>query len=266
MKRMNSEAHLIKQVSLEERINLISNYPIFCLLTSNAIYHLASLFNEVHIQKNEIIVREEDNFDGFFLIVSGNAVVSRALKRIQKTNPKPITTLGPKRAIGLGNAGYFSKQGQRNATVTALSSMTLLHIDLLRFYNFLKEYSSIYPSLISTSEKFLLFQYLQAHSHLFQPAVNDEAQKKKSTVFEQEQMILELNNDKHILRDILNIEAHVSLDECGSLIKAKLRKLGCDEFDLVVKKVNTSPSPFIKQLIRKIAYWGKGNIPSEQKE
>lgn len=259
---MNSETYLIQHVSLEDRINLISNYPIFCLLTSNAICHLASLFNEVHIQKNEVIVREEDNFDGFFLIVSGNAVVSRALKRIQKTNPKPITILGPKRAIGLGNAGYFSKQGQRNATVTALSSMTLLHIDLLRFYHFLKEHASIYPSLVNTSEKFLLFQYLQTHSHLLQPAINDEGQKKK----DQEQMILEPNNDKHILRDILNVEAHVSLDECGPLIKAKLQKLGCDELDLVVKKVNTSPNPFIKQLIRKIAYWGKGNIPSEQKE
>lgn len=266
MSYLISEAHFVPHLSLEERINHINNYPVFCLLHPKAIVHLASLFNEIHIKKDEIIVREEDNFDGFFLIFSGISVASRSLKRIKKTNAKQITTLGPNRAIGIGNTGYFSKQGKRTTTVTALSPMIVLHIDLLVFYYFLKEHAPIYSSFINSSEKFFLYHYLQDNSSLLHPAINDGNLGKKLTIFDKEQMILKLNNDKNIFRDILNVESPVSWDECKPLIRDKLIQLGFCESGLIIKKVERSPSLFINKLIRKIAYWGKGNIPSEEKK
>ena len=259
-----SEEHFVPPLSLEERINHINNHPVFCLLQPESISHLASLFNEIHIKKNEVVVQEEDNFDGFMLIVSGTAVVSRSLKRIKKTNAIQITTLGPNRAIGLGNTGYFSKQGKRTATVTALSSMVVLHIDILTFCYFLKEHAPIYSSLISSSEKFLLHHYLQDNACLFHPTINGGNLGKKLTIIDKEQMILKLNNDNNILRDILNVNSPASWDECKPLIREKLKQLGFCEFDLITKKVGSSPSRFITKLIRRVACWGKGNIPSDK--
>jgi CRP-like cAMP-binding protein len=161
MNHTDVKKHLNRHISLDECQKHIAKHPIFCFLTTESILQLAILMEEIHVQPNEVIVREGDYFDGFYLIVSGNATVSKELKRIQKTNSKNISILGPENAIDLGEAGFSNQHGIRATTVTALSSMILLKMDLFNFYNFLKEHGTVYPSLKNMSEKFLLMHLIR---------------------------------------------------------------------------------------------------------
>ena len=47
-----------------------------------------------------------------------------------KVTKTPLGTLDPGDGIGINSTGFFSKTGQRTATVTAISSVHLLALDL----------------------------------------------------------------------------------------------------------------------------------------
>lgn len=282
MKRIDIEKPRQAQISIEERVQKITKHSIFCLLSPASINQLALLMNEVQVQENDIIVREGDYFDGFFLIFSGKAAVTRSLKRIQKTNPKHIVNLGPKHAIGLGEAGYFSQHGIRNATVTALSPMLLLHIDLFNFHQFLKEHGSAYPSLKKISEQFLL-QYIIHASPLFASSSTQQrpphaettahhekvsllSPKTKPNISAQEQMIFKQINAKNSLDDILKNEfQELNADE-PHLVVMKLKKMGFQDLDLITSQITPKPIPIFKKLVRKIVHYWKGKTPCENNE
>lgn len=273
MKRIIPEQALIRHIPLEERIEHICNHPIFCLLTAESTQQLALLMNEIYIQTNDVIVREGDYFDGFFLIISGEAAVFKSLKRIKKTIPKHVITLGPTNAIGIGQAGFFSQQGLRNATVTALSPMILLHIDLHKFYYFLKEHGSAYPSLKNMSEKFLLLHFIRENPHVIYPEPG--AKQKSITAKEQNNVILfkknqkpnislpktvilKQINDKSTIEDILKDELNELDADQSHLIITRLQKLGFKDFDLLVSPKKPKKSSLFKQIIRKITHYWKG--------
>lgn len=290
MKRIDVEIQRQPQISLEERIQKIAKYSIFCLLSPASINQLALLMEEVHVQTNEVIVREGDYFDGFFLIVAGTAAVTKSLKRIQKTNPKHIVNLGSEQAIGLGEAGYFSQHGMRSSTVTALSPMILLHIDLFNFYHFLSEHGTAYPALKKTSEKFLL-QYIihenpllassltkyQEPPTLIKKCPETKEKEPQDKVFllpekmelnisPQEQMIFTQINAKNSLVDILKNEFNeLNADEVH-LVKIKLKKLGLYDLDILTGQINPRPIPIFKKLVRKIVHYWKGKTPRENNE
>lgn len=254
----------IQKISISKRIDYLNSYPLFCLLTAYALQKLATLFREIYIQKDETIVRERDDFDGFFLIVSGSAVASRTLKRVQKTNAKRLATLRPGQAIGIGDTGYFSRQGKRSATVTASSPMLLLHIDLLSFYSFLKAYAPMYPALISTSEEFLLNQYLDSASQATYANKAADAVNNKFSLFAQQQMLFHQNNDKNVLRSLLKNNTSGAVEDCDLLIQTKPCELGLCETDLNVNQVKRVG--FFKKWLRTITTWVKGNTLREQKK
>ena len=278
------EHKLIKEpspsnTSLEERLGHIQKYSTFCLFTPESLFQLATLIEEMHVEPDNVIVQEGDYFDGFYLIVSGQASVSRSLKRIRKTNPRHIITLGPDHAIGIGEAGFPSKHGVRTATVTARSHMLLLKMDLLNFYYFLKEHGAAYPSLKNMSEKFLLLHLIkQTHFINSLPAhqINDLIAiakedleppiNNKSDISNQEQMIFQQINDKHNLKRISKSELkELDTDEMH-LIMRKLKKLGVVDFDLIMNHTTSESTPAFQTLLRKIAHYWKGTNSREQSE
>ncbi|MGL6028646.1 MAG: cyclic nucleotide-binding domain-containing protein [Legionella sp.] len=267
MKRIALEKKSTPQISREERVQKITKHSIFCLLSSESINQLALLMEEVHVAANEVIVREGDYFSGFFLIVSGQAALTRSLKRIQKTNPKHIVNLGPEHAIGLGEAGYFGQNGRHNTTVTSLSPMILLHIDLFKFYHFLTKHGSIYPALKKTSE-YYLFQYLihkkpqiasllavKVHPEESDTEPPDDASiltgKVEPDISLREQMIFQQINAKNNIDNILKME---------------FQALELHELDLITNQITPQPTPILKKLAKTVVRYWKRKIPCESNE
>ncbi|WP_298628193.1 cyclic nucleotide-binding domain-containing protein [uncultured Legionella sp.] len=263
MKRIDVKEKFPPQISREERIQKITKHSIFCLLSPTSVNQLALLMEEIHVAENEVIVHEGDYFNGFFLIVSGQAALTRSLKRIQKTNPKHIVNLGPEHAIGLGEAGYFGQNGRHNTTVTSLSPMLLLYMDLFKFYHFLTKHGSIYPALKKTSENYL-FQYLihkkPQIASLLQPltahqeendtgspdALSPHTIKTESNISLREQMIFEQTNAKNNLDDML--------------------KTGIHDLDLITNQIPPKPTLVLKKLTRKVVRYWKRKIPCESND
>lgn len=271
-------------IPIEARKQHIIKYPVFCLLPPDSIHQLALLVEEVHVRPNEVIVCEGDYFDGFFLIVSGTASVSKSLKRIKKTNPRHVITLGPNNAIGLNESGFHCQQGVRVASVIAITDMVLLRVDLLSFYSFLKTHETIYPSLQKVSERFVfmnlirhalskvstekikeLIERTQNHSN---SATNENTPSNENVVYlhEQnkpnisrlEQVLFKQINAKNTLENILNSGLiELNHDEIF-IIMIKLHNLGFRDFDLIVSSVKPPPTPLLKTFIKKITHFWKG--------
>jgi len=111
---------------------LVSTYPLFSTLSPEEIAELVKLFTENAFKAGEVIVKEGDSIDAIYFIVNGMAEVRKA--------QQAVASLGPWDSIGLSESGFFSSTGQRTATVTALTPMTALRLDLKAFDAFLKKY------------------------------------------------------------------------------------------------------------------------------
>lgn len=152
---------------------LISNYPLFCLLSADDISNLVLLAKEIPVDAGHCIVREGDIVDSFYLIKSGTAEVTKILQTVESNQTIHIAFLGPGDAIGLAESGFFSLTGIRKATVTSKSTMILLALDIKKFYKFLKNPGVNYPALKNLGEKVLLMQFLK-ESKLFQNLTTPE--------------------------------------------------------------------------------------------
>ncbi|USQ13375.1 cyclic nucleotide-binding domain-containing protein [Legionella lytica] len=271
-------------IPIEARKQHIVKYPVFCLLPPESIHQLALLVEEVYVQPNEVIVNEGDYFDGFFLIVSGTASVSKSLRRIRKTNPRHIITLGPNNAIGLNDSGFHSPQGMRMASVIAKTDMVLLRVDILSFYNFLKAHQTLYPSLQKVSERFVFMNLVRhALSNLptekikeliektqthINPVANENTQQNQNVVFLQEQnkpnisrleqVLFKQINAKNTLENILNSGLIELNNDEIYVIMVKLHHLGFRDFDLIASSVEPPSTPILKKFIKKITHFWKG--------
>lgn len=158
---MTNTPSIKNKLSIQEREAVISKYSLFCLLTANDINKLALLAKEVTINTGEIITKEGAIVDSFYLIIDGSAKVTRTLKRVEKTEVMQIATLGPLDAIGLAETGFFSQSGVRTATVTTLTPMFLLKINLHDFHQFLHQPGVTYPGLRNVGERILIMSFLE---------------------------------------------------------------------------------------------------------
>lgn len=109
-------------LSLNERSIFLTNHPCFAQLSPEEIKQLASLLTEQSITKGQDIVIENDLVDSIYFIVKGKAEV--------RLGDLPVATLGPGESIGLSETGFYSETGKRTATVTALTRMMLLQLDV----------------------------------------------------------------------------------------------------------------------------------------
>lgn len=133
-------------LTVAEREHLIYSYPFFSLLIDEDVIELAKLMEEVHIPKGEVITKEKDSVKNIDLIASGIAEVSRSSITYEVKHAVVIAKLGKGDAIGLMETGIFSQTGKRTATITALSDMTVLRIDLKTLYDFMRHDSRLYKN------------------------------------------------------------------------------------------------------------------------
>jgi CRP-like cAMP-binding protein len=280
-------------ISFEERKKYINQYPIFCLLTPESIDKLALQMEELYVQPMETIVSEEEYFDAFYLIISGEASVSRSLKRIQKTNPRKIITLGPNDSIGLIESGFRTQHGLRTASVTAITPMLLLKVDLFKFYMFLNEHGSAYPSLKNSSERFLLLHIIHqtpfaekllarlklklpvepeskptSYLHVIKrqginKELSPEANHKTNYDFTNQEMIFQQISDKNSLEEFLKNELLRLDPQKAHIIATHLKILGVIDSEFNLSQIYPTKDPILKKVVRKIVYYWKGKTLSE---
>ena len=154
-------------VSIEQRQKLISALACFSMLTQKESSELAGLMREVEYQPHEVIVVEDAMVDSVFIVVQGQAEVTRQsaikskLSRKVKMTQAPVATLGVGDVIGLNDTGFFSITGKRTATVSASSKTNVLVLDLKELHEFLKKYPHLQPAMFAAAAKILKIRLIK---------------------------------------------------------------------------------------------------------
>ncbi len=143
-------------ISIPERQALLTALPYFAMLTSAESKELTSLMEEVSYAAGEMIVEEDALVDSVYIITSGQAEVTRTLLSKKNTITKvPVGVLNASEAIGLNDTGFFSTTGKRTATVTALSKIQALKLDLKSLHQFFKRHVHLQSSMYAATEQML---------------------------------------------------------------------------------------------------------------
>jgi len=147
-------------VDLSTREKILGNFPCFANLNAALRTELARFLNEVRYLPNENIVMEDAIVDSIYLIVSGEAEVTREMPQRKKSLQVPVAVLGTGEAIGLNDTGFYAATGKRTATVTAMTEMLLLRLDLKNLYDFLMEHN-LESSMYAASKQMLRMQFIK---------------------------------------------------------------------------------------------------------
>lgn len=147
--------------SLEQRHALIANHPFFSLFNDELIHELAKQLHEKVCVKGSIIVKQGDLVDAVYLIAKGNAEVSCTYTTLEKKTSVVLAILKPGDAIGLNALGFFSQEGIRSATITALDDVVVLGISLSKLHDFFKTTSHLYLNTQLDAQRILQINILR---------------------------------------------------------------------------------------------------------
>jgi len=116
----------------------LSDVPMFRALSKKDLGLVARLAEDFTVDAGQVLVHEGKRESQFYLIVSGQAKVTRGRKT--------VATLGP--------GEYFGElalldPGPRNATVTAVSDMEVLELGAREFGGLLEEVPGIARKLLA---------------------------------------------------------------------------------------------------------------------
>src|SRR3990167_11541253 len=95
-------------VSLADCQKMIMAFPCFAKLSETQYKDLATLAHEIHFGAREKIVIENELVDSIYIIVSGEAEVTREITHRKKILQVPVATLSAGEAIGLNDTGFYS--------------------------------------------------------------------------------------------------------------------------------------------------------------
>jgi len=147
-------------VDLFTRQQLISAFPCFATLTPAQSEILANLMQEVSYAQHQTIVVENEIVDSIYIIVSGEAEVTREAKLHKKTVQVPVAVLHQGEGIGLMDTGFYSSTGKRTATVTAVTDLLTLKLDVKELYGFLKHHQ-LELAMVGASQQMLRMRFIK---------------------------------------------------------------------------------------------------------
>ena len=147
-------------VSFAPRQDFIKAFPCFASLTPSQSEEMAALMHEMSFAPQEKIVIENELVDSIYIIVEGEAEVTRAVKRRKKMVQVPVAVLRAGEGIGLNDTGFYSSTGKRMATVIAVTDMLLLRLDLKDLYGFLKK-NNLELSMYAASLQMLRMRFIK---------------------------------------------------------------------------------------------------------
>lgn len=147
-------------VNSTTRENLILSFPCFSTLTSGQCAELAAFMSEAHFAPHAQIVAENDIVDSIYIILNGEAEVTRESRKHKKVIQIPVAALRAGEGIGLNDLGFYSTTGRRTASVTAVSEMSLLRLDLKDLYGFLKKHN-LEMSMYAASRQMIRMRFIK---------------------------------------------------------------------------------------------------------
>jgi len=148
-------------ISVDQRQRLLSALPCFSTFSAAEMLALAAVMDEMVFSPGETIVEQDALIKCIYFIIDGQAEVAHAETKTNKLTHKvktiwtPIATLNPGEAIGLSDTGFYSTTGKRTATVTALSTMHLLYLDLEKFNLFFQQYPHLRSDMSAAAKTML---------------------------------------------------------------------------------------------------------------
>ena len=179
-------------------LGLLKNLPLFSKVNAGSLKKLADLFRPVQFKKSAIIVQEQDNIDSVYIIVSGEAEVTRQALIGKKPQTLLLALLHPGDSIGLNDSGFYSQTGTRTATVKALNKIEALRLDLSDFKLFLDAHTDFLPELKSATETTIRHQFIQRLTPFskIKPALLQEAAAKTVEITVPKQQVFFHQNDE----------------------------------------------------------------------
>jgi len=156
-------------VEVSERQKLITHLLCFSMLTNAQSLELAELMEEKNYTKWGKIVEEDAIVESVYIIVEGKAEVTRLVpiskKKFpgikQKTKIVPLAVLRNGEAIGLNDTGFFSTTGKRTATVTAITPLSALYLDLKKLHQFLQNHKEVSKKMLDSAEQMLRIRLIK---------------------------------------------------------------------------------------------------------
>ena len=136
-------------------ITLIKQQPLFSQLTDQEVDELALLFIEKKISPDDVIVKQGDEVDSFYLIVQGEADVRVGTVKEGKVEYSSVATLHDGDAIGLNETGFYSLSGKRTATVVAITNMVLYQMSVAAFHGFALSHTHVSEIMHKQTEKLM---------------------------------------------------------------------------------------------------------------
>jgi putative peptide zinc metalloprotease protein len=148
------------KISLRKRAALIEELAVFSCLTLNECTTLGKLMTEEHFTSGQRIVVEDELIEKVYIITGGQAEVTRRVtvkKKLAKRKvlQEPLALIAKGEAIGLNDTGFFSKTGKRTATVTAVTKVDTLTLNLKSLQLFLSVNPHLQSALYSASNEIL---------------------------------------------------------------------------------------------------------------
>lgn len=131
---------ITSQTNQCDREHILENFPCFAILDENKRKLLLTLFSEIQVAPKTPIVIENDLVDSIYIILKGEAEVSIEKRLRRKIKYIPVAIIQAGEAIGLNHTGFFSASGKRTATVTSITEMTLLKLNVSDLHQFLQQH------------------------------------------------------------------------------------------------------------------------------
>lgn len=154
-------------IPINKRQAYISALPCFVNFSEKETQELANLMQEFRYQLGEPIVEQDALVDSIYIIMQGHAEVTREYLKKRRLSKKPqfiktpVAVLHPGEAIGLNDTGFYSSSGKRTATVTALTEMVLLKLDLEHLYQFFSIHPHLKTEMVSATENMLKMRLIK---------------------------------------------------------------------------------------------------------
>ncbi len=124
-------------LTLMDKILHLKNIQIFSDLKINELAAIAAITKEIHHEEGDVVIREGDLGDSFYLVIDGEVAV---LKAYHEADEVLLARMGPGEYFG--EMALFEAK-PRSATVKTLKSSLFLFLDKEEFEDLVEEYPKI---------------------------------------------------------------------------------------------------------------------------
>ncbi|MBV6394606.1 MAG: hypothetical protein HFACDABA_00172 [Anaerolineales bacterium] len=183
--------------------NLLARIPLFADLPSEALNHLITQLNVIELRPGEILFREGEVGEHFYVIADGDLEVLRAAGTAEELL---LNTVHPGEYFG--DMALIMPGGQRTATVRARTISTLLVMSRAEFNDLLNQFPILAYSMVRVSSQRLdatntaTFRDLNEKNRQLQQAF-DELKAAQEQIIEKERLEKELRVAADIQMSIL---------------------------------------------------------------